>query len=319
MSRKVVYLNLLPDVNENAVTKLHDGLKVRYQRNSVRKFFGNSYQVIRYDVFDMLKLSKLGVISWSDGTVTRKQVNDVRSDCKDAWKIWVSAHGHMDCTDYVYGGQFSGPKPLCSWAQMCEFLSYLLEDRTTKRQIELMICYGARTLAYRDDQQTAVSPELIKTSLGYKIFSDLGKNGLPLVVTARTGATGMDELAGCVTVETDEHVELDYQRRTVLETTEYKAIDAWIKQLPPDQRRVLGNTYQKMTTREVDAVAANTEDERKAQKYFHQQALYREIRAQQNTMSSSNSYGTIRYLTTKTGIAVKNINNNAMLYEGAWL
>lgn len=318
MSRKVVYLNLLPDVNENAVTKLHNGLKTRYKRNCVRRFFGNSYEVTRYDVFEMLKLSKLGIINWGGSTVTRKQINEVRSDCRDAWKIWVSAHGHMDCTDYVYGGQFSGPGPLCSWTQMCEFLSYLLKDRTTKRKIELMICYGARTLAYREDQQSVVPPELIKTSLGYKVFSGLGKSGLPIVVTARTGATGMDELAGCVTVETDEHVELEYDRRHVLETTEYKAIDAWIKQLSPEKKKQLGK-YVKLTTHEVNAVPANTEEERKAQKYFYQQALYREIRAQQNRMTDSSTYGTIRYLTTNTGIEVKNINNNTTLYEGAWL
>ena len=72
MSRKVVYLNLLPEVNENAVQKLGAGLGKRYKRNKFRTFFGNSYQVIRYDVFKMLKMSKLGVRSWGSTGVTRE-------------------------------------------------------------------------------------------------------------------------------------------------------------------------------------------------------------------------------------------------------
>ena len=320
MARRVVYLNLLPDVTENAVQKLANGLGTRYKRNGFRRFFGNSYEVVRFDVFNLLKLSKLGIIEWGGDATSQRTLNDVIDACRGAWKIWVSAHGHMDCVDYVYGGQFN-PGPLCSWEQMCEFLTLMLPRRKDEYKIELMVCYGARSSDYLSGHQGAMSPGKLSSSLAYKIFKGISNRGeRQLVLTARTGATGMDENLGCVTVEQDEHVELDYERRHILETPEYKDLDNWWKKVLTREQRAPLEKYAKMKLSEVEPVPAATEVEKKAKKYWRTQAEYRGIRERQHEVNDLNRYGTIRYITHKqTTIEIKNLYTGEELYRGAWL
>jgi hypothetical protein len=201
---------------------------------------------------------------------------------------------------------------------MVEFLEYMLPARGDRYKVELMICYAARTSAYRDPQQDAVPREQLKTSLAYKIFEGLGQ-GKTFTVTARTGATGFDETQGVITVEQDEHAELEYLRRHVLETPEYKAGDLWFKAQDLPTRTTLATKYNKRTIREVDAVPANTDAERRAKAYFRCQSEYREIRGRANDIRDLNRYGTIRYSTERQGIKIKNVFTGATLYEGPWL
>ncbi|NTS75648.1 hypothetical protein HR060_02105 [Catenovulum sp. SM1970] len=323
MSRKVIYLNLLKDANEQAVEKLGDGLKTKYSRNGFRRFFGNSYEVIQYDVFEMLRVHKLGVLNWSS-SISQEELNAIRLACQGAWKIFVSAHGHMNCTDYVYGGQFYGKEPLAKWDQVSSFLTYLLPNRNDKYKIELMICYAARTMAYREGQQARIAPELLSTSLAYKLFKNLGENRT-VRVTSRSGATGFDELQGCITVETDEHAELEYERRTVLETPDYKNLKNWVSTLTSEQKRVLGQKFLISFNSNggnydvIAAVQANGENEEKFKRFALAQARYRDIRAHQNTLSNQSQYGTICYDMENSGIKIKNVFTSEVFYEGSWI
>ena len=200
MTDRIVFLNLA-DMDPAGLAKTS-------ARNLTRKFAPKTcFQRIKQcilggtvvdivNLFDLLNDRRIARdISqhWADRMACAMSYDlqrvQIREACRSAKKIMLGAHGTAENTERVKKslGWGQGSGDASTYAELAEMTAdFLYEDQTYK--LSLIICYAARSEAYRKNHDGTLSKEDVQSSLAYKFYKTLcAQTRANVVMTARTG------------------------------------------------------------------------------------------------------------------------------------
>lgn len=169
-----------------------------------KESFIKSNQVFHYSGIELIRKDALKSLSRTD-------VDAVRSDIAKAKKVYIIMHGSPDVTDHG----FTNSQAKITWQQLSNLALLLFPKRSARYYISLIMCYGARTNNFKANHLGQMSASDIKTSFAYKFFRALCVHR-NIELTACTGAVSTDAMSGENNVESEEWV------CAVLDITDYK-------------------------------------------------------------------------------------------------
>ncbi|SFC89799.1 hypothetical protein [Pseudoalteromonas denitrificans] len=325
MPKSIVILNLLADKSDGAFDKLEQGL-IEMNRSS-----GTQVEVI--DAAEYVFNFKKGNIFHSDKKKVKtylEEMSDVRMKLFNAKKIVISAHGTEKDSDHCFNKVTKGDV-IFSHTQLVKFLKcFLLSGGNFN--IDLMICYAARTANYAGPQLKDVRKHDIITSFAYKVFKGL-KNSAPYKVSivGRVGACGY--VSGQKPAKKGRTVpdlfigvesETTTSQRRLLPTlkdgylVEKEKIEATLGKVAMNEMYSKFHPSYSMTEQSLQVIRADTMPEIQYKSYLLKKASWNDLRhTLQTTTKEKDLYGTLVYFDCPPGIMVMDMSNNRELYHGA--
>jgi hypothetical protein len=157
-----------------------------------------------------------------NGTLSRADVQQIRTDCLSAKTIAIIIHGQPTDTEHGFS---TGGAAVCDWTDLSNLALKLFPKDTKVYDVALIMCYGARSQDADLDHRGQIPANQLKTSFAYKFFRRICvfRN---VRMSARTGAVSNDAALDH-TVETEEQVffVLDKQRAMAQRALNKPAMD----------------------------------------------------------------------------------------------
>ena len=214
-----ILINLAEEMPTGVTLKVQNILIAKDRKRSfLARILGIGSTVVkRYDLIssDDTEINKFHATQPADGFGLDRDLRvEIVNECAKCDKIYLCAHGSSKDTGHVFAekGKNLGSKhtaPLCTQAELSGFLKLILKPATPKPyNLTLIVCFAARSGDHDQthDQDFLKDPEVLKTSLAYKLFKDLVDGKVNVRMTARLGEVRADENLDQILTQTEEGV-----------------------------------------------------------------------------------------------------------------
>ncbi|HZU24801.1 MAG TPA: hypothetical protein VFA04_04725 [Bryobacteraceae bacterium] len=196
------------DTARGAADSTVQALTMKYEQNKqpgkVMRLFVGKNSLVEHRCVEV----NSGVIGF---TTDATRLQQIRTDCSSAEKIYVVAHGDPRTTDVCYTNDPNGVGvvQLADYNQLATFLKSIILPRKDVIRIALIMCYGARCRNYRRaqiDHMGAIASADLATSFAYQLYKPLAQT-LSVRMSAVTGKIQHDNTSGRALVEVEEMID----------------------------------------------------------------------------------------------------------------
>ena len=323
---RYVILNLADPGQMGPVTRVKQGLEVRVEKSRRVVTVGDDVVPI-HDLFDALAAVKAGNAPGSS-------LDPITNDCDSAEKIFLCTHGTASNTEHGFA-KASGGEPVGSWKDFGRLMRRLLPRKDKTYRLVLVMCYGARTDTYRSsdlDHQGMIPSTMLSTSFAYKLYRYLAdSHGRSIIMTARTGAVGLDEKTGKSSVEQEAAIDISLEKEEYLRSPKIdQVMKTWkaYKEGVNSESKAAKFTKINNKYRDTPEAYANPFSSMKvAGKAYHKAVAHKnELEQRKSAYQDLQKYGKIVYSSGRGGIKVvsrygngTNLGPQTILYEGTFI
>ena len=215
---------------DSTVLALRKKYEQNKQRTGLSKMFLGKNSLVEHRCVE----DNSGVIGFTTD-VNRLQL--IRTDCDNAEKIYVVAHGDPRTTNVCYTNDPNGVGvvQLATFTQLGTFLKSIILARKETIRIALVMCYGARCRQYKRaqvDHMGMIGSADLATSFAYQLYKELAQTR-NVKMTAVTGKIQHDSTSGRSMVEVEEMIDenMDFAEAARAQTQSKGPLLAQLQQL----------------------------------------------------------------------------------------